>query len=100
MVATQRRVLQPFEERVRSRLRALAWGIRGKAVTAPPPPALFCCSQPTPPGALRDLTKSSLAQQGICPGLPWGEGSGVWSGFPLSLFPPPSFSAVRIKIGL
>lgn len=93
--ASQGGVLQPFGERVGSRLRALAWDINREAVAL----ALFCCSQPPPPGALRDLTKSSLALRGRCPGLRWGEGSGVLSGF-LSLSPPPSFSAVRIKIGL
>lgn len=99
MEATQRRVLQPFEERVRSRLRALAWASMGKQWPSPRQPS---AAAPSP---------LLLGPSGISQSLPWpnrapalgshgGRGLGSGPGSPSLYSPLPSFSAVRIKIGL
>lgn len=98
MVATQRRVLQPFEERVRSRLRALAWGIRGKAVTAPPPQPSSAAPSPL-----------LLGPSGISQSLPWpnrasalgshgGRGLGSGPGSPSLYFPLPLSPRCGLKL--
>lgn len=87
MVATQRRVLQPFEERVRSRLRALAWGIRGKAVTAPPPPSPLLLLPAHSSWGPQGSHKVFLGPTGHLPWAPMG--GGVWG---LVRVPPLSIS--------
>lgn len=60
-------------------------------------PHLFCGSQPPPPGALRDLTKSSLPNgtDALGPGGERGLGSGP--GSPSLCFPSPFLRSADVK---
>lgn len=81
MKATQRRVLQLFEERVRSRPRALAWGIDGEAVAPSPLLLLPAHSSWGPQGS----HKVFLGPTGHMPWAPMG--GGVWGLVRVPLLP-------------
>ena len=86
LLLLQRGVLHPVEERVESRLRALAWGMDGEAA-APSPLLLLPAPSSRGPQGSHEVFLGPTGQ------MPWAPvGGGVWGlvRVPPPLFPPPS----------